>query len=276
MKKKLMSVLLVATMIMGLSISASATEINTMDGIGTGTAVTGSATMQLPTIKVTVPTTTAIVINPFQMTYDVNGVTGSSQIVSGLYPITNESNVALAMNVQELTITSTTVDALTAAPTSKDTGKAIYLYMAVGKVNATTETVEQEEVTTYAKDASFPTTYSKTNGCVIVPKYVAEVKEGNKVVVKGVAKAEAPAIYTIPAATYGAKGGTGDDKDDIVCKAPTYAGITFAGAVVANPQKTTNEGAVVEDPWLNTDSVSIGYKITFTPQIITPAPAQNP
>lgn len=195
MKKRILSILLVSTMILGASLTVSAAELNDMEGAGSGQEITGSSTMKLPTIKITVPTTANIVINPFQMEYDADDITGNSQIISAEQEIKNESDVAVAVNVSELTTTGVTegITIATADITSKNTDKAAFLYL---------------EVIDGA--AQFSPKYAKTSSQVIIPNAVdgGKIKPGS-----------ANAIVTLEAGAEVAK----------------TAKFKIGGSVVANP-----------------------------------------
>lgn len=228
MKRKLLALTLAMTTLVGSTMMASAAEISDAEGAAAGQEVTGESEITLPEIKVTVPTTADIVINPFQLSYDSgDGVTGSSQIISVEQEIKNESNVAVAVNVSDLQVTDASegISIVTTALTSKNTEKAAFLYL---------------EVTDGDKCAD---AYSKAANQIAIPK-----PDGAKVVA-----ASKEAIVTLAA---------GDE-------AATTAKFKIGGNVVANPVKVNENKTTESAPWVNTDSIELGFKFTFTPQIVS-------
>lgn len=237
MKKKLAALVLAATMIMGagLNVCASGT-ISDMAGAGTGQEITGTGEMNLPTIKVIVPTTVDFVINPFQMEYatdpDDPSTKSSSQIICAPQEIANASDVAIAVNVSELTAKAVPEGVLisTTALTSKTTTKSAFLYLEVKK--------DGEE---------FKTSYGTTNTNQVVVPYV---KEGDTKTKKGAKDA----LVVLAAGT-----------DD----APQKAQFVLGGSVVANPTVINSDKTVSAAPWTDADKFNVSFKFTFTPQVVT-------
>lgn len=206
-----------------------------MAGAAAGQEITGDATLNLPTISVTVPTTADIVINPFQMEYDIDeDNSSSSQIICVPQEIVNESNVAIAVNVADLTAKDVTDGILisTTALTDKITTKSAFLYL---------EVIEDKEGTKFADAYN-----SKAANQVVIPYVKADdtkTKKGAK-----------DAVVVL-----GAKPTDGDG---------TKALFAINGSVVANPTKVNEDKSVSPAPWEATDTLSISFKFTFTPQIV--------
>ncbi|MCM1119458.1 MAG: hypothetical protein NC543_08875 [bacterium] len=236
MKKRLAALALAATMVIGsgLTVCASSASISDMAGAAAGQEITGDASMNLPTISVTVPTTANIVINPFQMEYeDGDGNKNSNQIICVPQDIVNDSNVAIAVNVAELTAKNVSDGILisTTALTDKTTTKSAFLYV---------------EVKEDGKD--FAAKYdAKSTNQVVVPY----VKDGDTKTKKGAKDA---------VVVLGAKPADGDG---------TKAQFTINGAVVANPTQVNTDKTVSPAPWLASDTLTVSFKFTFTPQIVT-------
>ncbi len=235
MKKRLLALTLATTLALGstMMVSAADTEISDATAAAAGQEVEGSSTVTVPTIKVTVPTTADFVINPYQLSYNEDGLTGNSQIISAEQTITNESSVAVAVNVSELTAkgVSDGITIVTTAPTAKTTDKAAFLYLEV------TDKVDGEG------KGTFETGYKKAENQVVIPLAV-EADAANKV--KEVKAASKDAIVTL------AKGS----------ETATKANYKIGGSVVANP---TAEGTT---PWTSTDAIGVSFKFTFTPQVV--------
>lgn len=133
MKKKLLALVLAGIMTFGASMTTFAADASVTDST-TETAVTGTGLVNLPTIKITVPTTFNIVLNPYQIAYEVDGETYKTQIVTVPQLITNESDVAVAVNIKEFTATPGGETKVLPKAVGKATDKSVYLYLEV--VNA--------------------------------------------------------------------------------------------------------------------------------------------
>ncbi len=232
MKKKIIALMLASAMVMGMGLTASAENITAIDEQGTPVEVTSS--QNLPTINITVPTSLEIVINPYQMSYTLGDGTSSDQIVCAEEEIVNESNVAIAVNVKELTAKEVKegITFATAPITSKDTGKSVFLYL---------EAVKNSD--------NFASAYNKTSTSqVAVPDATTA---GTKV-----KAAEKASIVIL-------------DKGS---ETATTAKVKVGGSVVANPTKTvTNDDktkTTLDDPWTSEDTFKISFKFTFTPQVV--------
>lgn len=241
MKKKVLSFILASAMLVGSALTVCAEDITDSATAAEGTEITGSSTVNLPTIQITVPTTADIIINPYQMTYkdDDTGIEASSQIISAEQKIESLSDVAVAVNVKELTTTNVT-DGITiesAALTSKIVAKSAFLYLEVVNANADG---------TY----TFADTYNKSAATqVIIPNSEATDSKG-----KEIAKASKDSIVVLAAAA---------DENT-----PSTAAFKINGNVVANPVKTDGTGEEVGDPWTASDSIGISFKFTFSPQVV--------
>lgn len=245
MKKKIFSAVMAMTMVMGLSLSAFADDavLNDSTKATTGQEITGESDILTPTIKVTVPTSADIVVNPFQLKSTISGTDYYDQIVSVPQTIKNESNVGVEVNVEGLKVAVTgaalnettkkwesPITVMTGTAKSAKT-KSIYLYLAVG-----TDANEKDIKAVADHDAS-----------------------GKEVAGASLAKA---AILE-----------AGDST-------PTTVTFQIKGDVNANPTKDVlqEDGktkVTVADPWVDDDAVTVKFKFTFTP-IIGAAPAANP
>lgn len=136
MKRRVLALILAGVMALGGSMTAFAADA-TVNDISTATTVTGTGSMNLPTIKVTVPTAFNVVLNPYQIAYEVDGTDYKTQIVTVPQLITNESDVAVAVNVKEFTATPSSDVKVVAKTVGRATDKSVYLYLEI--VNSTTE-----------------------------------------------------------------------------------------------------------------------------------------
>lgn len=226
MKRKLLALTLAMTTLVGSTMMVSAADITGAAGAAKGQEITGGSEMSLPEIKVTVPTTADIVINPFQLSYkdEDAGITGNSQIISAEQEIVNESNVAVAVNVSDLQVKNASegITITTSAISAKTTNKSALLYLEV--IDAA---------------GNFGTGFdAKSNSQVAIPKPDTKVKAASKA-----------AIVTLNAGN----------------ETATKAKFKIGGNVVANPV----DGEGVSTPWVDEDSIELGFKFTFTPQIVS-------
>lgn len=124
--KKVIATLLAATMVMGTSVMAYAGEINAPGENGTYTStVTGDSAITTPTIKITVPTTVSMTIDPYK-------IAEKNQIVSDDQFIKNESNVPISVGVGLYATKKTEASDITlatAALKGSETTKSVFAYL---------------------------------------------------------------------------------------------------------------------------------------------------
>ncbi len=115
--KKIMSSALAGVMALSLSVPAFAAA-NSNTSLEQNTAITG--TTQAPTIKITVPDTGAVVVNPYKMsvTPDGGSTAVTDQIISATQFIENASDVAVKVSAQ---VTGTAAGNLAFATASTQT-----------------------------------------------------------------------------------------------------------------------------------------------------------
>lgn len=146
--KKFNIVLLAAVLVLSMTVTAFADiegpelgadeVIESVEGAVGGQEVVSEAELELPTIKVTIPTTQGFIVNPFNLE-------DAGQIVSTEATIKNESNVAVEVSLKsalaEIGATDPKQKAVLAAITAKTTAKTIELRLLVGAgTGATLET----------------------------------------------------------------------------------------------------------------------------------------
>ena len=113
--KKIMSTALAGAMALSLSVPAFAAA-NSDTSLEQNTAITG--TTQAPTIKITVPATGAVTVNPYKMEVTVGSDTKTDQIISATQFIENASDVAVKVSAQ---VTGTAAGNLAFATASTQT-----------------------------------------------------------------------------------------------------------------------------------------------------------
>lgn len=101
--KKLLSTLLAGAMALSLAVPAFAADEtvltgNGTDGISASTEITG--TTQTPILKLTVPDSGSVIVNPYKLTVTpTDGDATTDQIISATQYIKSESNVPIAVSV---------------------------------------------------------------------------------------------------------------------------------------------------------------------------------
>ena len=113
--KKIMSTALAGVMALSLAVPAFAAA-NTDTSLEQNTAITG--TTQAPTIKITVPATGTVTVNPYKMEVTVGGSGVTDQIISATQFIENASDVAVKVSAQ---VTGTAAGNLAFATASTQT-----------------------------------------------------------------------------------------------------------------------------------------------------------
>lgn len=129
MNKRFVAGMLSSAFVLSLGMSAFAADDAVLDGTTWTNDVTVTVTTEVPTIKVTLPTTADITINPYKMEVEVDGETYSESIISPEYTITNESDCGV-----KITATASATaggDAVIASSALKGTEstKSIFLYI---------------------------------------------------------------------------------------------------------------------------------------------------
>ena len=166
-----MSALLAGAMVLSVSSTAfaSTTNITTVDGMTEGQLIEVTGTTKTADIKITVPTSGSIVLNPYELNYDLpagsNPATSTDQIISAKQYIHNESDLPVKVSG---TVTGTAegaefVAGSAAAVTDK---KAVNLKFTIGAVANDTAALPSTgaiELTTTAQDLP-DTTLDKKNG----------------------------------------------------------------------------------------------------------------
>jgi hypothetical protein len=99
-KKRLFALAMATVMMLSTSVVAFAEQTTTVANISStlSTSVEATGEMNPVSIKVTVPTSTEFVINPYKLSAEVGGATKSLQVYSPDYTITNVGDVALQVD----------------------------------------------------------------------------------------------------------------------------------------------------------------------------------
>ncbi len=241
MKKKLS---LALALVMALSLSApvfavdSPAPAGTNDTKSTNQSMAVAGTTKAPTIKITVSSSGAMILNPYKLSVDLGDtITGSTeQIVSPTYGITNESNVALQVNV---------------TVTGKQEGNATFAKESTQDPNARKPLTTNSAFVKFemAKADTEPAA-SDTWGTAEDVTYKADAVVASIVLKKGAATLDKDAEAPVMASA-------GDDMST-----PTYLAFHLTGDAVSAP----------ETPWTDADKISADIAFTFTPTVVeTPA-----
>ncbi|MDL2302128.1 hypothetical protein LJC58_07225 [Lachnospiraceae bacterium OttesenSCG-928-D06] len=229
MKKKILAAILAMSMVVGMTLSVSASEessttpeettteeggnVSAASGVYSSGKFEAVGAVNEPKVVVTVPTeAAAVIVNPYGLEYSEDGIESSKTIISPEQTIVSASNVPLRVDVDLMVIkgnlTSNLVIATTADLT-RTTTKSIYLAMLItGKGN------EAGDAGDYTAGKTLPFTTKS-----VISKSVIEM----------------------PAA--------GDGEDTTVY-------FKIDGSLVSTPATT---------PWCKEDTVKASYKFIFTP-----------
>ena len=142
--KKLFALLLSCALMLGATTTAlAADEEATPDENGVYKIETEiESSVKAPTIKVTVPTTGAVGINPYGMEFEVDGLdeAATDKIISPVQFIKNESDVAISVDVSVSATPAEGVTLATAALKGTETTKSVFLYFEIANAeDASTE-----------------------------------------------------------------------------------------------------------------------------------------
>lgn len=231
--KKFFAMMMAGVMTMGMGVTAFAEDTLNYDG-----------STQAPIIEVTLPTTTALIVNPYKLSVenpaDPEGEKINSQIISPTEYIFSSSNVPLTANV---TIAGTSAGAATFAtadPTTSTKGSTkneVYLYAEVseaGNLGAAVTGTEDDD-----------TTVADALGLAFTDGYDAatDVLVGAKSVTKA-------GMFKLDPATFGDDGSTVEDA--------TVIGLRLAG--------TANDKAATA--WTDADKVNVAFTFNFVPAAV--------
>ncbi len=154
-----------------------------MAAANNGYATEIEADCRLPLIQVTVPSSNAVYINPFQLAVSIGEVDSTAQIISTPASIANKSEVPLAVNV---TVTGTVNEGsdmtLASAPTGgTGTDKSAFVYFEIKQSNSSDlETVQWEPAYNAAKHIIVSSTSITRQNILTLPAKTLddEVAEG--------------------------------------------------------------------------------------------------
>jgi hypothetical protein len=140
MKRKLVSLALATAMVLGGTFTAFADDEATPTSVtitgpaaetGYESKVTVSTDLEVPEVKITVPTTANITLNPYSI--EIGDDKDTSTIVMEKGTITNESNVPIAVTAAVKGTAPKDVTLATAALKGTETTKSVFMYLALYK-----------------------------------------------------------------------------------------------------------------------------------------------
>lgn len=129
--RKVMSALLAGAMVLSLSSTAfaSTTNITTVDGMTEGQVIEVTGTTKTADIKITVPTSASIILNPYELNVSADATPITGQVISAVQAIKNESDLP----VKVTTTVTGTIEGAEFATTSAvaETTKKVFLEFGV-------------------------------------------------------------------------------------------------------------------------------------------------
>lgn len=143
--KKIMSTALASVMALSLAVPAFAAD----GDLEQNAAITG--TTQAPTIKITVPATGAVTVNPYKMAVSVDGSDVTDQIISATQYIENASDVAIKVSAE---VTGTAAGNLafataTTQGTKAVTTNSVFMYLEMDVADKNDGTADPTWATAY-------------------------------------------------------------------------------------------------------------------------------
>lgn len=140
MKKKILSIVMAGALVFSISSVSQAAEITKEDGKYAAGEITAEGEYEVPTISVTLSNTTGkkIAINPYGLAANIAGTVSGApeqyeQLVNKVETVTNDSEVALAVNATVKATPKEGSKAILATAEVKDTEtkNAIFAYLQV-------------------------------------------------------------------------------------------------------------------------------------------------
>lgn len=237
--KKFASLCMASVMALAMAVPAFASS-GTVGATGGQTVVDGE--VKAPVIKVSVPTSADLVVNPYGLSVDVSADQDGSamktdQIIFATQYIKNlsQSNVKVSVSAtgttsdtKAITFATAPISTATKAPTTKQ----VFMYM---------EVVQNDD------DTTEPTTWKSGFDAKANPNQVA-------IAAKAVSLNN---VVTLAAANWSAYDSTDSDPDSTISAATTkgYAAITLKGDCAGD----------VPTAWTEADTVTVTLAYTFTP-----------
>jgi hypothetical protein len=131
-KKRLFALAMTAVMMLSTSVVAFAADDTKTENISStlSTAIEATGTLKQASIKVTVPTTSKFVINPYKLSV-TDPVASSAQVISPEYTIENAGEVDLSVDMTVKATAENGLNLATAPVTSTETKKNLFLYVQV-------------------------------------------------------------------------------------------------------------------------------------------------
>ena len=147
--KKLMSAAMAGALALSLSVPAFAsgnTVLTGVDSLGEGATIEVTGTTKTADVKVTVPTSSSVVLNPYELDYTVEGAASAvnDQIISAAQYIVNESDLPVKVSTSVTGTIEGTGDFAAADATAEGT-KKVHLEFNIGETSdGTTESTNYE------------------------------------------------------------------------------------------------------------------------------------
>lgn len=269
MNKKFIASVLAVTMLVGMSAPVMADTAYTEKNYDNlkQIEVSGNATLQTPHVKITVPTTSDFVINPYKVALeetnieelglsdDVLKAVSGNQIISRTADLKNESDVNVAVTIEEFKIKA-------GGDYRKNEKREVNGVVSGNWVDGFPITVASGSV------AKKKNTVKSIQLSMVLK---ADKELTKKVTIKGVSDRK----YDKKAGKVVTNAGVTKKRAIVIPKDKTGS-ITFTGSVNESPVKfyTISNGKKdvkknEDDKWSDTDKVSVSYKLILTPTTLT-------
>lgn len=129
MTKKIISTLIALSCVASIGATVFAESAATEQEVTAAgeTSITGDITVNVPTISVTLPTSNAIIINPYRL--EVGDGADTSAIVSPEYTIANASDCPVAIDITASVAAEGNLKLASKPLTAKDAGNIAFMYL---------------------------------------------------------------------------------------------------------------------------------------------------
>lgn len=271
MKKKLLACLLAVSMVMGMSITALAdddpygiTAEAGEGGLNAGAEIAGESEVETPTIKVNVPTKFNVILNPFQIPYEV-GTNEKKQdrVIHVPQYVRNYSDVPIEVSFNKVKVTQDSDTLLKETDVAdSDVTKLVSLKLNLGLASYN-KTAKKFEYADADHNVTQQFVKSGTTQTVSTDKVTLNAASSVK---KTATKKSADADkVTFDDATLVCTEITVDDANSLTTTetiTPTVAILAIEGKMVSQPKASAADDAAAA-PWTEDDTIEFDVKLNL-------------
>lgn len=152
--KKFLSAVLALTMALALCVPAFALDISSVDGLGEASEVEVTGETKIPSIKISVPNTGKVILNPYSLEFTPEGASSAidDQIFSVAQYVVNQSDLKVKVSTKITGTVEGATFATASVPDSETTKKVFLEYNYAKATVAADATAPTSEPTTWTKE----------------------------------------------------------------------------------------------------------------------------